>query len=310
MLRYGRFKSLLLNQDIELDIVQISEKKTLRLKQYTSTRSYDATLLAGVIPGPIELSILNTMAKVLITDISDRTIRQELIKDNNDRLVTLLKVSKLVIACNQFMADLALQHANDVLTLPTAVEVCRYRPMTDRAFDSKIRLLWIGDYSTLHYLLNIAPILEEIGKRYSEVVLRVISDKYFKLKHMPVEPVLNKLEYTYNALSDCDIGIAPLREGKPARLLSGHNIRQMYAGGLPVIASPVGESGDMVIHEINGLLAQNSDQWINSLSLLIENLGIGTQYGTAGREMVKNTFDTSIIAEQLAETLKEFDNSK
>ncbi len=304
-LRTGRYKSFLAQYGIEMDVLQLSDKKTVRLKQYTRARQYNIVILSGVILSSLELSILNKLSNVIISDISGETIGNSLLKDNIEKFAGQMKMSRLVIASNAFLSELAFQYASDVLTLPTAVEIKRYRPMTDRAYDSNIRLLWIGDHTTLHYLINIAPVLEEIGIRYSEVVLRVISDKYFKLRNMPVEPVKYKLEYIYNALNDCDIGLAPLREGKYSRMLCGHNILQMQAGKLPVIASPVGTYGDMVMHEVNGLLAQNTDQWTNSLSLLIENLGIGTQYGTSGREIARERFSTSTIAQQLLEVLNE-----
>lgn len=305
-LRIARYKSFLATGDIEITIEQLSERKTSRLGQFALARKYDLVILAGLLLGSVELSILRKLAKILVTDIHGETFLQELTKEQSDRFEIQMRYSELVIAGNDFLADQALKYARDVVTLPTAVEVKKYMPMTDRAYDSKVRLVWIGDHSTLQYLLNIAPVLEEIGTRYDEVVLRVISDKYFKLKNMSVEPVRNKMEYIYNALSDCDIGIAPLREGRFARMLGGENIRHIQAARLPVIASPVGENGDMVIHETNGLLAQNSDQWLNALSLLIENLGIGCQYGTAGYDMVKASFDTTIIGEQMLDVLKEF----
>ncbi|MBN2064243.1 MAG: glycosyltransferase family 4 protein [Sedimentisphaerales bacterium] len=307
MLRIARYKGYLANSGMEMDIEELGTKKTARLKQFALSRKYDVVILAGLILTGLELSVLRKLAKKLISDISGTYLLQLMSNDpDNVNFIAQMKVSDLVIACNNYSADQALRYANDVVTLPTAVEVKRYLPMADRAYDSKIRLVWIGNESTLPYLLNIAPVLEEIGTRYDEVVLRIISDKYFKLKKMCVEPVRNKLEYVYNALSDCDIGIAPLREGRFARMLGGVNIRHIFAAGVPIVASPVGESGDMVMHEVNGLLAQNNDQWLNALALLIENLGIGRQYGTAGRELIKANFDTDVISQQLVDVLKEF----
>ena len=307
-LRIARYKSFFADNGIDMELVQLSTKKTARAKQFAAARQYDAVILAGIILNSIEQSILSPFSKLIISDIAGRSIGCDLLEEHAiDKLANQLKMSKLVITCNDYLAQVAIKYAQDVVVLPTAVEVKKYLPMRDRAYDSKVRLVWIGDHDTLHYLINIAPVLEEIANRYHEVVMRVISDKYFKLRNMEVEPVRNKLEYTYNALTDCDIGLAPLREGKFSNMLCGFNIKQMFSAGLPVIASPVGENGEMVHHEVNGLLAQNTDQWINSLSLLIENLGIGSQYGAAGRILMKENYDASIIAKQFLDVLKEFD---
>ncbi len=306
-LRIGRYKTLFAKSDIELDFVELSDKKTGRLKQYVQARKYDVVILAGVLLGSIELTALRKCAKKLVSEVSGWSIGKELLAGGEDKFNVQMKFSDLVVASHDFLASLALKNCEDALILPTGVEVSRYRRMVNRAYDSKIRLVWIGDHDSLHYLINIAPVLEEIGERYSEVVLRVISDKYFKLHKMEVEPVRNKLAYMYNALSDCDIGIMPMREGRYSKLVDGYRVCQMYAAGLPVIASPVGENAEVVVHEETGLLAQNKDQWLNSLSVMVENLGIGSQYGSAGREKVKDKFEAVEIGRQLIEVMKEYD---
>ena len=305
-LRIGRYKSLFAKNGIELDFEELADKKTARLKQYLLARKYDAVLLAGVILGSVELTALRKCARKLISEVSGWAVGKDLIANGTDKFDVQMKHSDLVVVSHDFIGSLALKHCDDVLILPTGVEISRYKRMVNRAYDSKVRLVWSGDHDSLHYLLNIAPVLEEIGTLYDEVVLRVISDKYFKLKNMEVEPVRNKLGYMYNALSDCDIGIMPMREGKYSKMVDGYRVCQMYAAGLPVIASPVGENGDMVVHEETGLLAQNKDQWLNCLALMVENLGIGSQYGTAGRDKVKNKFEAVEIGKQFIEVMKEF----
>ena len=305
-LRLGRYKTLFARNDIELDFEELSDGKSGRLKQYLLARKYDAVILAGVILGSVELTALRKCAKKLISEISGWSVGKMLLAGDRDRFDVQMKFSDLVVASHDYLAGQALKNCEDALILPTGVELSRYKRMVNRAYDSKVRLLWLGDHDSLHYLINIAPVLEEIGERYSEVVLRVISDKYFKLKNMEVEPVRNKLAYMYNAMSDCDIGIVPMREGNYSKLLDAYRVCQMYAAGLPVVASPVGESADMVLHEETGLLAQNKDQWLNCLSILVENLGIGSQYGNAGREKVKEKYDAIEIGRQYVEVLSEF----
>ena len=306
-LRIGRYKTLFAKNGVELEFVELSDSKAGRLKQYLQSRKYDVVILAGVLLGSVELAALRKCAKKLISEVSGWSVGKELLAGGEDKFNVQMKYSDLVVASHDFLASLALKNCDDVLILPTGVELSRYRRMVNRAYDSKIRLVWIGDHDSLHYLINIAPVLEEIGERYSEVVLRVISDKYFKLKKMEVEPVRKKLAYMYNALSDCDIGIVPMREGRYSKLLDAYRVCQMYAAGLPVIANPIGENAEIVVHEETGLLAQNKDQWLNCLSLLVENLGVGSQYGTTGRAKVRDKYEAVDIGRQLIEVVKEFE---
>ena len=174
--------------------------------------------------------------------------------------------------------------------------------------DGKIRLVWIGSRSTLKYLAEIRPVLEGIGSRFDNVVLRIICDDFLDLEKMPVEKHPWSIESETTDLGACDIGLAPLPDNRFTRGKCGFKILQYGAAGLPVIASPVGANAEYVRHGTVGFLATNEAQWVESISTLAGRPDLIKSMGLAAREMAAN-FDIAVVGKRLCDAVKSCINS-
>jgi glycosyltransferase involved in cell wall biosynthesis len=63
------------------------------------------------------------------------------------------------------------------------------------------------------------------------------------------------------------------------------------AVGIPVVASGVGMNANLVSHGVNGYLAHSDEEWIEYLSLLIEDLLRRQTMGMRGRKFVEENYD-------------------
>jgi glycosyltransferase involved in cell wall biosynthesis len=214
------------------------------------------------------------------------------------------KLADVIIAGNSYLAEHAQRFNNNVKILPTGLDTKLYSVRTKRSDDGKIRLVWIGSRSTLQYLAEIKPALEQIGLRYGSVVLRIICDTFFNLKNMEVEKRRWSLEKQVEDLTTSHIGLAPLPDNRFTRGKCGFKILQYQAANLPVIASPVGVNSEYVHNGIMGFHASSIKEWIDRISELIDNVELRKRMSGAGSVQAQR-FDIGVIGEQLSSMIKE-----
>jgi glycosyltransferase involved in cell wall biosynthesis len=213
-----------------------------------------------------------------------------------------VKIADMVITGSPYLAECAQRFNGNVKVLPIGIKVSDYS--TDRPVESdgKVRLVWIGSKSTLHYLLQIRAVLEEIGARFGDVILRVISDDFPDLEKMPVEKRLWSVLTRGVELATSDIGLAPLPEDRFTKGKCSFKVLEYAAAGLPAVASPVGTNTQHVCDDITGFLAANKQEWFEKICRLVKDRQLRKKMGGAAREYAKN-FDISLIGKQFVELI-------
>ncbi|UCF14588.1 MAG: hypothetical protein JSW59_14330 [Phycisphaerales bacterium] len=98
-----------------------------------------------------------------------------------------VRLADLVICGSSYLADHARPFNCNVEILPLGLKVSNYAADPDAGTDDKVRLVWVGSQSTLSYLEEIKPAIEQVGERFDNVALRVICEDFPRLKNVPVE---------------------------------------------------------------------------------------------------------------------------
>ncbi|UCC21670.1 MAG: glycosyltransferase family 4 protein, partial [Planctomycetota bacterium] len=212
------------------------------------------------------------------------------------------KLADMIIAGNLYLAEYARKSNSNVEVVPTGLDINAYKLQTDAKKDGKIRLVWIGSSSTLNYLAEIKPALEEIGARFDNVVLRIIADDFFDLRNMKVEKRLWAEESRAAELATSNIGLAPLPDNHFTRGKCGFKILEYAAAGLAVVASAVGINAEYVCDGVTGFHAINALQWIDKISELVENPVLRRTMGREGQTNVKN-FDIDVIGKRFLDLI-------
>jgi hypothetical protein len=214
-----------------------------------------------------------------------------------------IKLADMVIAGNSYLAEHAGRFCLNVNVLPTGLDTQAYEPKAEPKNNRKLRLVWIGSKSTLMYLAEIKPALEEIGSRFDNVVLRIICDEFLCLKNMEVEECLWSEYRQADDLTTSDIGLAPLPDNRFTKGKCGFKILQYAAAGLPVVASPVGVNTKYVRDGSNGFLAADCAEWIEKISCLLRDPQLREQMGRVGRQKAKQ-FDLKVLGKQLVNLIQ------
>lgn len=302
--RIGIYLDLLRDRGVECEVVRLPPGILQRRRIFASARHFDGVLLHRKTLNMWDAWLLRHSAPAVLYDFDDAIMYndrrpQQAAPDRVRCFARSVKASRLVLAGNEYLARHARRYHDNVQVLPTGLDLKPYEVKVPRPNDGGVRLVWIGSRSTLKYLREIRPALEELGRRFDHVILRIICNEFFDLECMKVEKRTWSQRTEAADLLTCDIGLAPLPEDRFTRGKCGFKILQYYAAGLPVVASPVGVNADYVRAGVTGLLAQEPAQWVDRLSTLVQDPALRTAAGRAGARDAER-FDKTIIGARFA----------
>lgn len=215
-----------------------------------------------------------------------------------------LKDSIGVIAGNRFLAEFAREFNNEVKIIPTAIDTERYK-IKENYESKKIVICWIGLAYNLQYLLNLDNVLKTLAKKYY-ISLKVVSSKPLKIEGVNVVFKEWSYENEVEDLRSSDIGIMPLPDNEWTKGKCGAKLLQYMACGIPTVSSPVGVNFEIIKDGENGFLAENNEEWINKLTLLIEGKNLRESMGRKARETVEKRYSLKNWSEELAKTYYHF----
>ena len=217
----------------------------------------------------------------------------------------MLHLAQMALVENAYTADFAQRHCPRVERITGPIDTQRYTPGLSRRRDDAIVLGWIGSASTLSYLEDIRPALEEIGRRFNAVRLHVVGASDFSLEHMPVETRAWSLESEVEDLRCFDIGIMPMPDDVWTRGKGGYKLLQYMAVGLPVITSPVGINCEIVEDGVEGFWARDMDEWVGRVADLVGEEALRRKMGTLGRQKMEADYALDIAQKRLGGLLGE-----
>lgn len=283
------------------------------LGRWTLARSasdYHAVILQRKLLDPAEALHLRRHARRIFYDVDDavmfhaRRVGAWSRWRTRRRLRATVRVVDLVVAGNAYLAGLFREEGCEAVILPTTVDPGSYQVKAHRPTASP-RLVWIGSHSTLPYLRQFLPALEEAARRVAGLSLVTISDRGLESTSLPVEHVPWSLAGEAEALALGDVGIAPTPETRWTLGKSGFKIVQYMAAGLPVIASPVGANADLVRPGRTGLLPARAGDWPAAIEELATSAELRAGMGRAGRRLVEEEFCLKKAAERWAALLQD-----
>ena len=221
------------------------------------------------------------------------------------RIDRLMESAKLVVAGNSYLAGRAVAAgAKRVEVVPTVVDLARYSPRTAYPATDRPRVVWIGSPSTEQYLRELAAPLSALAQRIP-FTLRVIGGESVRLPGVDVEPVLWTSGIEAVRISECDVGIMPLRDSPWEQGKCSYKLIQYMAAGLPTVSSPVGANLDVVVNGETGLFAATPDAWVDHLEVLLREAAMRKRLGEAGRARVEVRYCLQLAAPRMVQLLKE-----
>lgn len=191
-----------------------------------------------------------------------------------------LAAASHVIVGNPYIADYGRRFNAHVDVIPTVVDTAQFRPLPPATRATPV-LGWIGTHSSLQYLRALVPALRRLAER-RRFVLKVVGAT-LDAPGLPVENVPWSLEREVADFQSLDVGLYPLVKDDWSQGKSGFKAVQYMACAVPVVASPVGVTVDMIRDGDNGFLARSDDEWVERLTELVDSAELRRRLGAAGR---------------------------
>lgn len=194
--------------------------------------------------------------------------------------------------------------ARKVELIPTVIDLEKYvLTRKPQSRSSPIRVVWIGQRSTAHFLKIIEPVIRKLTAE--GLIKFVVIGGTPDLFDFDFEPVQWTEETEVSSISNCDLGVMPLLDEPFERGKCGYKLIQYMACGLPVVASPVGVNIEIVEPGINGYLAANLEEWESAIRELALSVDKSIEMGKKGRFKVENEYSVQVTAPRVSYLFKE-----
>jgi len=190
-----------------------------------------------------------------------------------------------VSAGNDFLADYARQYNGKVVYNPTCVDMkTSYNKLAMHQNDPPV-IGWTGSHSTIQFLAEGIPALQQLEKKESFRFLTICDEKpLFNVKSL--EFIQWNAETEINDLLKMNMGIMPLKKDPWSEGKCGFKLIQYLALGIPALATPVGVNKTIIEHGVNGYLCNDDDEWMQYLSELLHDKEKRKAFGKNGREKI------------------------
>jgi glycosyltransferase involved in cell wall biosynthesis len=253
-------------------------------------------------PPLFEWVIAKVFRKKIIYDFDDAIWMTDQVNESavsrmirwRSKVGSICRWSYRVSCGNAYLADYARRFNKQVVVNPTTIDTSLHHPSHRHASaEAKITIGWTGSHSTLKYLEEIEPILQQVAQQYPVVQFVVIANKppALNLPALTFVPWTKKTEI--EDLARIDIGIMPLPDDEWSKGKCGFKALQYMALEIPTVASPVGVNTDIIQTGRNGFLCATPAEWLQALGNLLANPHLRQQTGAQGRRTVEEKYSVA-----------------
>lgn len=278
----------------------------------TKARDYDAILVfrEASLFGPAAYErLIAWSGKPIIFDFDDTIWSQDQVGNNGifsrlhffGKTKTLCRIAAAVTPGNEFLGAYARRWNDNVVIMPTSIELDDYPVIPEPRDDRPFVVCWTGSTSTLAHFEHAREALERLASRLP-LVVKVICNQ------PPARPIAGadtrfvpwSQQSEAQEVGDCHVGIMPLPDDEVTRGKCGLKALQYMATGRPVVISPVGMNRDLIRSGDNGYLASSADEYVEMLTVLAGSRDLRARIGAAGRRTVERDYSAAAVAAKFA----------
>ncbi len=217
------------------------------------------------------------------------------------KMPCLIKMSKMVIVGNNFLKEYAVKYNQNVVVVPTVIDMRRYveegQGSRVKGEGGKIIICWIGLAYNIDYLKQLSDVFRKLSDK---IALKIISNKSIEIEGVNIIFKKWSIETEVEEIQSSHIGIMPLRDDEWSRGKCGLKLLQYMAAGIPAVASPVGVNKEIITDGVNGFLASTEDEWYERLSALCKDPELRKMAGVEGRKTVEDKYSIDVWTPKLA----------
>lgn len=223
---------------------------------------------------------------IWINDTSEENKKFSWLKSPG-KVKDIIALSDSVFVGNNYLYNYANNYNNNVKIIPTTIDTDRIKPFSMTDNNTRVCVGWSGSPTTIKHFKTVIPVLKRIKKIFgNKVYFKLIGDEKYEDKILEIKGVKWTKEDEIKSISEIDIGIMPLPDNEWTKGKCGFKSLLYMAMEIPAVISPVGINTEIIQDGINGFIAHHEEEWIQKLSLLIEDKELRKRIGKAGRKTV------------------------
>jgi glycosyltransferase involved in cell wall biosynthesis len=221
------------------------------------------------------------------------------------KIATVIRHAAVVVVGNAYLAKYArAAGANNVVEIPTVVDVDQFIPASAPRSGTVFRIGWIGTPSTAPYLNEVAEPLRKFARKWPAQLVTVGAPTA-PLSGVPLEMHPWEEAREVEAIQSFDVGIMPMPDNRWTRGKCGYKLIQYMACGLATVAAPIGANVSIVDDGGTGFLAKTGEDWIRCLEILYKDVDLRADFGRAGRAKVIQRYSLEVAVPVLADALRQ-----
>ncbi len=307
--RIEAFALALAERGWTLESLPLAAQTFPRSTQLRQASAADVVILQRRMLPLWQLRMLRKAAKVLVYDFDDALFYRDSYNRKGPLSWTRLAhfwatiyAADAVTAGNAYLQEQASAYIEPdrVHLVPTCVDPQLYPLALHRRRAAQIKLIWIGQHSTLNCLHHAQAALTAAAHALPGLQLRVVCNCFPDLETIEVVPRQWSAASEAAEVADADVGISWLPDDPWSLGKCGLKVLQYMAAGLPVIANPVGMNREMVRHGQTGFLASTPAEWSSAVTTLAENPALRSKMGAAARAIVQQQYSVARWAPEFA----------
>ena len=266
-------------------------------------KKYDILFIQKALPPIWAQKILFKRNQAIVFDFDDAIYAND-VTYNAKRFNYMCSIVKLAVIENESTEKYMNEKGIKTLKITGPIDCQRYKPKVNSKSLKNFTIGWVGSSSTTEYLKMIEKPLQEISKKYPNVIIKLIGTSGFNIDDCRIVKEKWSLATEVQLLEEFDIGIMPLPDNEWTRGKGGYKILQYMAMGIPSIASPVGVNKEIILQGETGFLVQSDDEWLNAFEKLIIDNNLRSRMGYQARKRAEDVYsfeaNTEILISQLA----------
>lgn len=271
-----------------------------RIKDFFRLRQFDLVyihLWVTPIGGSFFERLFAKCSKRMVFDIDDMVflghsseanIKLSFLKGKSKPMI-LMKKADHVITCTPKLDEFVRQFNQNTTDISSTINTDLYVPKSDYHLSSPIIIGWSGSHSTSKYLHLLSDVFLRLQQRF-QFVLKVIGDADFKIESIDVQALEWIAKHEVEELKTFDIGVYPLPDEEWVYGKSGLKALQYMSLGIPTVATNIGANKRIIKNGENGFLVQTEEEWIESISNLVDDKILRRKISSNAIQTVQNNF--------------------
>lgn len=240
---------------------------------------------------------------IWLPNVSPGNKKLEWLKNYN-KTKDIINLADFVIAGNQYLADYASKYNKNIHVIPTTIDTSYHK--IQKQLNNRICIGWTGTTTTIKHFEIAIPVLLRLKEKYKDqIYFKVIGEEKYIHKDLGIEGVQWNISTEIKELSELDIGIMPLPNDQWTQGKCGFKGLQYMALEIPTIMSPVGVNTEIIENGVNGFLAKTEEEWLTTISMLIESSELRSIIGAAGRKTIIKNYSVEANKQKYLDLLNE-----